>query len=82
LWTVTQTLAQAFAPRVRVNAVGPGPVLPNSHVGETGFALEVAGVPLGEPVALESVVEAVLYLASARHVTGQMIAVDSGQHLV
>lgn len=82
LWTATRTMAQAFAPRIRVNAVGPGPVLPNDHVGDAGFAEEIASLPLGEAVAVESVVAAVLYLALARHVTGQMIAVDGGQHLV
>ncbi len=81
LWTATRTMAQAFAPRIRVNAIGPGPVLPNRIAGEAGFARETAGVPLAEAVPLESLVEAALYLARARHVTGQMIAVDSGQHL-
>ncbi len=81
LWTATRTMAQAYAPRIRVNAIGPGPVLPNKSAGEAGFAREAAGVPLQQAIALESVVEAALYLAEARHVTGQMIAVDSGQHL-
>jgi NAD(P)-dependent dehydrogenase (short-subunit alcohol dehydrogenase family) len=81
LWTATRTMAQAFAPRIRVNAIGPGPALSNKIAGEAGFARETAGVPLGEAVSLESLVEAAFYLARARHVTGQMIAVDSGQHL-
>ena len=81
LWTATRTMAQAFAPRIRVNAIGPGPVLPNKIAGEAGFARETASVPLAQAVPLESLVEAALYLARARHVTGQMIAVDSGQHL-
>ncbi len=81
LWTATRTMAQAFAPNIRVNAVGPGPVLPNAFYGEKGFAAEVAGVPLERPTELSSVVDAVMYLARARNVTGQMIAVDSGQHL-
>lgn len=81
LWTATRTMAQAFAPNIRVNAVGPGPVLPNEKLGEQEFAAEVAGVPLGRPAALAEVVDAVMYLARARNVTGQMIAVDSGQHL-
>ncbi|MGA8173064.1 MAG: SDR family oxidoreductase, partial [Methylocystis sp.] len=81
LWTATRTMAQAFAPRVRVNAVGPGPVLPNEKLGEAEFVEEVAGVPLGRPADLSEVVDAVMYLARARTVTGQMIAVDSGQHL-
>jgi len=81
LWTATRTMAQAFAPQIRVNAVGPGPVLPNEQLGEDDFAVEVAGVPLRRPAELEQVLAAVLYLVSARTVTGQLIAVDSGQHL-
>jgi NAD(P)-dependent dehydrogenase (short-subunit alcohol dehydrogenase family) len=82
LWTATQMLAQALAPRIRVNAVGPGPVLPNAHEGDEGFAEEVARVPLQRPVEPADIAEAVLYLARARSVTGQMLTVDSGQHLV
>ncbi len=81
LWTATRTMAQVFAPSIRVNAIGPGPVLPNQFAGEAAFAREAARVPLQEAIALDSVVAAALYLAEARHVTGQMIAVDSGQHL-
>ncbi len=81
LWTATQTLAQTFAPRVRVNAVGPGPVLPNEALGPGDFDIETRGVPLERAVSVESVVDAVVYLAYAQFVTGQMIAVDSGQHL-
>ena len=81
LWAATRTMAQAFAPKIRVNAVGPGPVLPNEKLGKEEFAAEVAGVPLGRPADLSEVVAAVMYLARARTVTGQMIAVDSGQHL-
>lgn len=81
LLTATKTMAQALAPRIRVNGVGPGPTLPNIHDGTAGFHQEAAGTLLGEAVAPEALAEAVLYLARARFVTGQMIAVDSGQHL-
>ena len=81
LWTATQTMAQAYAPNIRVNAVGPGPVLPNQNEGHAGFALEAASVPLEHAAAPEDVAEAVLYLARARSVTGQMICVDAGQHI-
>ena len=82
LWTATRTMAQAFAAqKIRVNAIGPGPVLPNESQGQAGFAQEVAGVPLARAVAPDDIADAVLYLAAARTVTGQMIAVDAGQHL-
>lgn len=81
LWTATQTMAQAFAPRVRVNAIGPGPVLPNHLEGEEGFEREAAALPLGVSVAPDEIAAAVVFLAQARSVTGQMIAVDGGQHL-
>jgi NAD(P)-dependent dehydrogenase (short-subunit alcohol dehydrogenase family) len=82
LWWTTQTMAQAFAPRrIRVNAIGPGPVLPNTPQGNAGFEKEVAGVLLRRAVDSHDIADAVLYLVEARNVTGQMIAVDAGQHL-
>jgi NAD(P)-dependent dehydrogenase (short-subunit alcohol dehydrogenase family) len=81
LFTATKTLAQALAPRIRVNAVGPGPTLPSIHEGEAGLMREARGTLLGDVVDPAEIARAVLYLAAARHVTGQMIAVDSGQHL-
>lgn len=81
MFAATKTMAQALAPRIRVNGVGPGPTLANVDDGEALFAKEAAGTLLGRPVAPEDIAEAVLYLARARAVTGQMIAVDSGQHL-
>jgi NAD(P)-dependent dehydrogenase (short-subunit alcohol dehydrogenase family) len=81
LWTATLTMARAFAPEIRINAVGPGPVFPNRSEGEAGFLREVRGLPLGRPVDPDDIADAVLYLAKARNVTGQMIAVDAGQHL-
>ena len=82
LWAATRTMAQAFAPRgIRVNAVGPGPVSPNGGQGEEGFAREVRGLPLARAIAPDDIADAVLYLARARNVTGQMIAIDAGQHL-
>jgi NAD(P)-dependent dehydrogenase (short-subunit alcohol dehydrogenase family) len=81
LWAATQTMAQALAPRIRVNAVGPGPVLPNPADGPDGLLREVAGVPLLRQVSPADIAEAVAYLAAAASVTGQMIAVDAGQHI-
>lgn len=81
LWTATRTMAQAYAPRIRVNAVGPGPVFPNEALGDREFEIEARGVPLGHAADVSGVVDAVVFLARAKSVTGQMIAVDSGQHL-
>jgi NAD(P)-dependent dehydrogenase (short-subunit alcohol dehydrogenase family) len=81
LWTATRMLAQALAPRVRVNGVGPGPTLASIHQDADEFAREAAAVPLGRAPEPEEIAAAVAYLARARAVTGQMIAVDSGQHL-
>jgi NAD(P)-dependent dehydrogenase (short-subunit alcohol dehydrogenase family) len=81
LYTATQTLAQALAPRIRVNGVGPGPTLPSIHQSQATFDAEVAGVLLKRKTELSDITDAVLYLAAARAVTGQMIAVDAGQHL-
>jgi NAD(P)-dependent dehydrogenase (short-subunit alcohol dehydrogenase family) len=81
MWAATQTMAQTLAPRIRVNAVGPGPVLANVHDGEALFQQEAMGTPLGHDVKPDEIADAVVYLARARSVTGQMIAVDAGQHV-
>jgi NAD(P)-dependent dehydrogenase (short-subunit alcohol dehydrogenase family) len=81
LWTATQTLAQALAPRIRVNAIGPGPTLASVHQGASDFAAEAAAVPLGHGATPEEIGAALAYLIDAPSVTGQMIAVDGGQHL-
>jgi NAD(P)-dependent dehydrogenase (short-subunit alcohol dehydrogenase family) len=81
LWAATQTMAQTLAPLIRVNAVGPGPTLGNIHDGEAGVRHEAAGVPLQRQVQPSEIADAVLYLVQATSVTGQMIAVDGGQHL-
>jgi NAD(P)-dependent dehydrogenase (short-subunit alcohol dehydrogenase family) len=81
LHVATQTLAQALAPRIRVNAIGPGPTLQAASQTPEEFAAEAAGTPLGHGSDVADIVEAVLYLSRARSVSGQMIAVDGGQHL-
>ncbi len=81
LWWATRTLAQALAPRIRVNGVGPGPTLPSIHQSEADFAAEAAGTLLQKPGSPEAVAAAVVWLVQADMVTGQMIAVDGGQHL-
>lgn len=81
LWWVTQTMAQALAPRIRVNAIGPGPVLASVHQAPGEFEREAAGTPLEQAVSPDDIAAALRYLIDAGSVTGQMIAVDAGQHL-
>ena len=81
LYTATVTMAQTLAPSIRVNGIGPGPTLPNLHEGPAGLAREAAGVPLGRAVEPDDLADAVLYLASAKSVTGQLLNVDCGQHI-
>ena len=81
LWTLTQTAAQALAPRIRVNAIGPGPTLRASRQSEAHFAAQRAGTPLGRGADAGDICDALLYLVGAKAVTGQLLCVDGGQHL-
>jgi NAD(P)-dependent dehydrogenase (short-subunit alcohol dehydrogenase family) len=81
LWTATQTLALALAPHIRVNAIGPGPILPSARQSQKEFNRQCAGTPLGHGAKPEEIAAAVRFLLDSPSVTGQMIAIDSGQHL-
>lgn len=81
LWTLTQTLALALAPRIRVNGIGPGPALPSPRQTPEQFARQCASVPLGRGTSPEEVARALLAILSLPSMTGQMIALDGGQHL-
>lgn len=81
MWTLTQTLAQGLAPRIRVNGVGPGPTLKAAQQSAANFARQVDATLLKRAPELTDIAGAVRYLLAAKAVTGQMIAVDSGEHL-
>ena len=81
LWTLTQTLAMALAPRIRVNAIGPGPTLPSPYQTQEQFNAQCAGMPLGHGTNPAEICAAVRFILSAPAMTGQMIALDGGQHL-
>ena len=81
LCDATRTLAQALAPRIRVNGVAPGPTLPSSRQSAEDFARQSAKIPLGHGATPEEIADAVLYLAGATSVTGAVIPVDGGQHV-
>jgi NAD(P)-dependent dehydrogenase (short-subunit alcohol dehydrogenase family) len=81
LWTATQTLAQALAPQVRVNAIGPGPILPNVRQSDAEFAEQCARLPLQRCAGLDEIAAAIRFLVATPSLTGQMIALDGGRHL-
>lgn len=81
LWMATRTMAQALAPRIRVNAVAPGPTLPDPGQEAEAFARETAVLPLGRGPSLPEFGATIRYLWEMSSVTGQMIALDGGKHL-
>jgi len=81
LFTATGMLAQALAPKVRVNGVAPGPTLPSEMQSAEDFARQQSALLLQRGPQPQHVADAILYLASASSVTGETIAVDGGQHL-
>jgi NAD(P)-dependent dehydrogenase (short-subunit alcohol dehydrogenase family) len=81
LWTATQTMAQALAPRIRVNAIAPGPVLPSHRQSQAEFEAECRDTPLGRGATLEEICGTVRFLLATPSITGQMIVLDGGQHL-
>lgn len=81
LWALTQTLALALAPRIRVNGVAPGPVLPSPRQSQAQFDAQARATPLGRATPPAEIAQAVLFLLAAPAVTGQMLALDGGQHL-
>ena len=82
LYWLTTTLAQALGPQIRVNAVGPGPTMRNARQSEEDFARQRDATVLKRGAEPGDVARAVQYLLEAEAVTGQMLAVDGGQHLI
>jgi NAD(P)-dependent dehydrogenase (short-subunit alcohol dehydrogenase family) len=81
LATATTTLAQALAPKLRVNGVAPGPTLASPRQTQAQFDRQARALPLQRGPAAADIAAAVVYLAQATGVTGTVIAVDGGQHL-
>ena len=82
LWAATRTMAQALAPRIRVNAIGPGPALGSVYQSQADFEQECRAMPLGHGTTPEEIADAVLFVLRAHSMTGQIIALDGGQHLL
>lgn len=81
LWTATQTMAQALAPRIRVNAIGPGPTAISARQSPDDFARQAAAVPMGHGPRLEEFGRTIRFLVESPSITGQLICLDGGQHL-
>ncbi|MBV8778956.1 MAG: SDR family oxidoreductase [Alphaproteobacteria bacterium] len=81
LWTLTQTMALALAPRIRVNGIGPGPTLPSPRQSAEQFLRQCRMMPLQRGTSPEEVAAALRFILAAPAMTGQMIALDGGQHL-
>lgn len=81
LWTATQTMAQELAPKIRVNAIGPGPTLANKRQEASDFEKQIDGLLLKRGPDLEEFGDTIAWFWRSKSVTGQMIALDGGQHL-
>ena len=81
LWTLTQTMALALAPRIRVNALGLGAALNNSHQSQSTFEQQCRSTPLQKGPTLDEISTAVEFIINSPSLTGQIITLDGGQHL-
>lgn len=81
LWMATRTMAQALAPRIRVNAIGPGPTLPNERQSDADFKAQTEALLLQSGPDLDEFGRTIRFLVDTPSITGQMIALDGGQHL-
>jgi len=81
LWTLTQTLALALAPKIKVNAIGPGPTFPSKRQTNKQFINQYKKTPLKKAIDPKEIARAVLFILNSGSLTGQLINIDSGQHL-
>lgn len=81
LWDLTVLMAQGLAPRVRVNAIGPGPTLRGARQSEADFAAQVEATPLHRGPSLDEIGRAVRFIVETPSLTGHLLTLDGGQHL-
>jgi len=81
LWTLTRTTALTLAPRIRVNGIGPGPALPSARQTREQFLARCRSLPLQRGTSPNEIAAAVMFILAAPAMTGQMIALDGGEHL-
>ncbi len=81
LWALTQTMALALAPRIRVAGIGPGPTVPSPRQSDEQFMRQARSVPLREASSPEEIARGVMAILSLPSFTGQVLLLDGGQHL-
>lgn len=81
LWGLTQHLALALAPRIRVNGIAPGPALPSAEAPDEAFARLCRTMPLQHGTSPDELCRALRFILDAPGMTGQVITLDGGQHL-
>ena len=81
LYTLTKTSAISLAPKIRVNGIAPGPTLKNKRQSEKHFRKQYLATPLKRQVDVSEICHAVDFFIKNRSITGQVLAVDSGQNL-
>ena len=81
LWTLTRTMALALAPRIRVNGIGPGPTMPSPRQTSRQFLDRCRKMPLRRGTSPDEIAAALRFILMAPAMTGQMIALDGGEHL-
>ncbi len=81
LWTLTRTMALALAPRIRVNGIGPGPTMPSPRQSREQFLARCRSLPLRRGTSPSEIAAALRFILAAPAMTGQMIALDGGEHL-
>ncbi len=81
LWTLTRTMALALAPRIRVNGIGPGPTMPSPRQSSEQFLERCRSLPLRRGTSPSEIAAALRFILAAPAMTGQMIALDGGEHL-
>ncbi len=81
LWAFTQTAAISLAPKIRVNAISPGPTIANYRQSEAQFKEQCKSMPLGYGSSPDEIANAARFILATPSMTGEMITIDGGQHL-
>jgi NAD(P)-dependent dehydrogenase (short-subunit alcohol dehydrogenase family) len=81
LYGATKMMAQEYSPHIRVNGIAPGPIIANIDQSQSDFDKEASNTPLGQKPDINDISNAIKFILSTKSVTGQVIAIDSGQHI-